>query len=150
MTAACKPEKHASHPWQRAMRGVDIGQHAEQHDRGQDEAEPRDEAAAHAVQFPAEEYRELQCLGTRQQHAEIERIDERRARAPSRALDDLAMQDCDLPGGTAERNETESRPEPRGFSERGLHAARRPRAAGLRTFPTRRGPRGSRARGATR
>ncbi len=53
---------------------------------------------------------------------------------PAAALDDLAMQDRDLPGGPAERDEAERRPEPRGFGERGLHAVHRPPRPGSEHF----------------
>jgi hypothetical protein len=53
------------------MRCVNVREHTQQHDRGQDEPEPGNEATAHAVQFPPEKYGELQRLGARQQRTKF-------------------------------------------------------------------------------
>ena len=109
--------QHASHRGQLAMRGVDPGQHEQQHDRRQHEGQPGDQAATHTVQLPADVDGELHRLGTGQQHAEVERPRELRLVHPAAALDQLAMHDCDLPGGAAEGDQPELDPEPCGVRE---------------------------------
>ncbi len=107
------------------MRHVDIREREQQQHGRQNEAEARNEAAADAVQFPAEEDRELQRFGTRQQHAEVQRARELAVVEPAATLDDFTVEDGDLAGGTAERNEAEFRPEAGSFGERRRRTDRR-------------------------
>ncbi len=100
------------------MGHVDIREREQQQHGRKNEAEARDETAADAVQFPAEEDRELQGFGPRQQHAEVQRAREFAVVEPAATLDDFAMEDGDLAGGAAEGNEAEFRPEAGSFGER--------------------------------
>ena len=65
---------------------------------GQHEHHAGDEAAAHLVQEPPDVDRELLRLGTGQQHAVVQRVQEPAVRDPAPALDDLVVHDRDLPG----------------------------------------------------
>jgi hypothetical protein len=95
-------EQHAVGHRQVTEAGVRPGQPEQQHHRRANEAEPGHQAAAHAVQLPAEVDRELQRLGPGQQHAEVERAGEIALIDPAAPLDHLAVQDRDLAGGPAE------------------------------------------------
>ncbi len=100
------------------MRHVDIRKREQQQHGRKYEAQPRNEPAADTVQFPAEEDRELQRFGTRQQHAEVQRSRELAVVEPATTLDDLAVEDGNLAGGATEGNEAEIRPEAGCFAER--------------------------------
>ncbi len=83
------------------------------HDRdgaGQNEEHARDQAAGDAMQKPAKISRKLLRLGPRQQHAEVQRLQETRLADPALFLDEEAMHDGDLPGRTAEAGEGDLRP----------------------------------------
>ncbi|MBK6451599.1 MAG: hypothetical protein IPF84_03190 [Proteobacteria bacterium] len=144
-----------SDPGQRSMRHVDIREREQQQHGRQNEAEARGDATADAVQFPAEEDRQLQRFGTRQQHAEVERPREFAVVEPAATLDDFTVENGNLAGGTAKGNETKLRPEAGSFGEwRWRGAAEemgrspsikggRPRCSIFRTSRKRQAPRSS-------
>ena len=101
---------------------------------------PGDQAASHTVQLPADVDGELQRLGARQQHAEVERAGEMTLVEPAPPLDHLAVHDRDLAGGPAERDEAELQPEARGFAEGRSIDGRGVVHPRPRTSPTRRAP----------
>ena len=79
---------------------------------GSEEAKSRDDATRNAVQAPAKPDRELKRLGTRQQDAEIERIQVGALVDPAPLLDEFAMHDRDLCDRPAERDQPEPEPVP--------------------------------------
>ena len=102
---------------------IDERERQQDQHRGQQEAQSRDDAAPRSVQSPAEPDCELQRLGARDQHADVERLHESALVDPAPGLDHLAMHDRDLPGRTAERNEPELEPEAERLAARGHHGA---------------------------
>ncbi len=73
------------------------GEHA-----GQDEQGARGQAAADAVEQPADVDRELLRLGTGQQHAVVQRVQEPALTDPAAPVDQLALHHGDLAGRAAE------------------------------------------------
>jgi hypothetical protein len=69
------------------------------------------------VHQPAEVDGELVRLGSRQQHAVVERVQEPRLADPALLLDEDAVHHRDLPGGTAEAERRDLRPDPDGLAE---------------------------------
>ena len=102
----------AGHRRQRPERDVDPGQRDEDDERRQDEQAAGDEAAPRAVQQPADVGGELLRLGARQHHAVRERVQEAALADPAPLLDQRAMHDRDLAGGSAEADEPQLEPEP--------------------------------------
>ena len=93
------------------------GQH---HQRARhDEQDAGNEAAAHTMQQPADIGRELRCLGTGQQHAEIERVQETRLVDPFLFVDGHAVHQRDLSCRAAERQTADLEPDLEGFREAG-------------------------------
>ena len=74
-------------------------------------------AAAHAVQRPTDVGRELLRLRPRQQHAEVERMQEARLVEPFLLVDDHAVHHGDLRGRTAEVDASDLQPQPERFAE---------------------------------
>ena len=96
------------------------------HDRaGQDEQEARRQAAAYAVQQPAGIGGELLRLRPRQQHAEIERMEETRLVKPALLLHHDAVHERDLRRRPAEAGEPDPRPGGERLSERDGRGRRR-------------------------
>ena len=100
------------------MRHVDIREREQQQHGRENEAQSRNEPAPDAVHFPAEEDRQLQRFGPRQQHAEVQRAREFAVAEPVATLDDFTVEDGNLAGGAAEGHEPEFRPEAGSFGER--------------------------------
>src|SRR5262245_29041282 len=82
--------------------GVHVAQRHDGNDAGNDKKPAGDDAAEGAMHQPADIGRELLRLGARQQHAIVERMQEPLFRDPTLLLDQNAMHDRDLSGGTAE------------------------------------------------
>jgi hypothetical protein len=59
-------------------------------------------------------------LGSRQEHAKIQRLREIRLSDPPPPLDEFAVHDRNLPGGAAESDAPELQPKPHRLAERGL------------------------------
>jgi len=76
------------------------------------------DAAPRLVQQPADVDGQLLRLGSGEQHAERERVQEPSLADPSFALDELLVHERDLPAGPAEVDEPQLHPEPEGFAER--------------------------------
>ena len=92
--------------------------HAEHHQRaGKDEQDPRRESAARAVQQPADVGGELLRLGPRQQHAEIERVQEASLVDPPLLVDQHAVHQRDLARGSAEADAADLEPHPQRLPE---------------------------------
>ena len=72
---------------------------------------PGREPAAHAVQQPADIGRELLRLRARQQHAEIERVQETRLVDPFLLVDHDAVHHRDLAGRSAEAEAADLEPD---------------------------------------
>src|SRR5262245_47247029 len=85
-----------------APAGVHVAQRHDGNDARTDEKPAGDDAAERAMHQPADIGRELLRLRARQQHAIIERMQEPLFRYPALLLDQNAMHDRDLAGGTAE------------------------------------------------
>ena len=90
-----------------------------QHHEGarQHEQDAGGEPAAHAMQQPADIGRELLRLRARQQHAEIERVQETRLVEPFFLVDHDAVHQRDLPGRAAEIDAADLQPDLEGFAE---------------------------------
>ena len=89
-----------------------------------------------AVHEPADVGRELLRLGTGQQHAVVERVQEALLADPAAPVDELAVHDRDLAGRSAEGDEPELHPEAKGLGEWHhclLHRSARP-AGGWTVF----------------
>ena len=93
-----------------AVGGGEPGQ-GEQHDgAGQHEESAGGERALQAVQLQTQVGGKLLGLGARQQHAEVQRRQERALINPSAADDQFLVQDGDLAGWTAERDQANLEP----------------------------------------
>ena len=79
------------------------------------------QAAAHAVQQPAQIGRELLRLWAGQQHAEIQRVQEARVFDPFFLVDQYAMHQGDLRRGAPEIDAADGQPDFEGFSETRFH-----------------------------
>ncbi len=116
-TAALMPNSAPSIGSQAAP--ISIEQAQAQHHQGarQHEQNAGNEPPAHAVQQPTDIGRELGCLRPRQQHAEIERVQEPRLRQPLFLVDHDPVHERDLPGRPAERQAADLEPDLEGFGE---------------------------------
>ena len=81
---------------------------------------PAMSAAAGAVHQPADVGGELLRLGAGQEHAEVEGVQEAAVAEPAPLLDQGAVHDGDLPGGAAEGEERDARPDARRLGEGGV------------------------------
>ena len=96
---------------------------AQHHQRaGQHEQDAGGQSAAHAVQQPADVGRELLRLRPRQQHAEIERVQEARLVDPFLLVDHDAMHHRDLAGRPAEIDAADLEPDLEELAEARLRA----------------------------
>ena len=119
----------------------------------QHEKDAGDEAAAHAVQRPADVCGELLRLRPGQQHAEIECMQKSRLIDPLFLVDQHAVHHGDLPGRPAEIDAAELEPQPECFAEARRSRRRGGRALRLHrhlTPPLRASCAAPRLRGATR
>ena len=132
-------EEHPLEQRRLAMRDVDEAEAEDRQEPRQHEQHPGDHAAPRAVQQPSDVDRELLRLRPRQQHAEVERVQEPRLADPPLLVDEDAVHDRDLPGRPAERQRRDPEPDPHRLGER--DAVRRHR---------RRGPGGHLGHGALR
>src|SRR5262245_38223487 len=98
--------------------GVDVAQHHDGDDAGNDKKPAGDDAAKRAMHQPADIGRELLCLRARQQHAIVESMQEPLFRDPALLLDQNAMHDRDLPSGTAEAQRRDAKPGPERLAQR--------------------------------
>src|SRR5262245_39156656 len=101
-----------------APAGIDVAQRHDGDDAGNDEEPAGDDAAERAMYQPADIGRELLRLRARQQHAIVERMQEPLVRDPALLLDQNAMHDCDLAGGTAEAQRRDPQPHPERLAHR--------------------------------
>jgi hypothetical protein len=113
-----------------AVAHVQPRQHHQDHERRQDEQQPRGQPAAHAMQQPAYVGSQLLRLGTGQQHAVVERVQEAAFGDPAPPLHQLLVHDGDLAGGPAEADEAQLQPETKGVGKanyvgHGGHSRRR-------------------------
>jgi hypothetical protein len=84
---------------------------------GQDEEKPGREASPDAMQLPARVGRKLHRLGSGQQHAEIERMQEGRLVEPFLFVDQNAVHQGDMPCRSAERQQADPAERARRFAE---------------------------------
>ncbi len=105
--------------WKGAVRGRQPGQGEEHAGAGQDEQPAGRQGAAQPVQLEAKVGGQLLGFRPRQQHAEIQRRGEGALIDPSPPLDQFFMQDGDLAGGPAERDQADLQPQPQGVGEPG-------------------------------
>ena len=121
---AFETEEQRRHQRHLAQRRVD--RRERQHHRGarQDEEQPGRHAAAHAMHEPAEIGGELHRLRARQQHAEVERVQEPRLADPAAAVHHLAVHQRDLRRRAAEGEAADPGPDPQRLALRwhGAHA----------------------------
>ena len=108
---ALQAEEHAHQPRQLPEGRIGRAQGEDDAETRQHEQDAGDQAAAHAVQQPADVGRELLRFRTRQQHAEIERMQELRFADPFALVDHQAMHECDLACRAAEAEATDLEPE---------------------------------------
>ena len=90
-----------------------IGDAEREHDQGarKDEQQARGKSAQGAVQAPTDIGRELHGFGTRQQHAEIERVQKMLFVDPFALVHQHAMHQRDLSGRAAEGQHADLRPD---------------------------------------
>ena len=138
-TAALRPKNTPSSSGASPSVDVDDAERQDREEARQHEQHPGDHPAARAVQQPAEVDRELLRLRPRQQHAEVERVQEPRLADPALLVDEDAVHHRDLPGRAAEGQRRDPQPDPHRLGE-GDAVRAVPAAA-----PSRRPPR-SRAR----
>jgi hypothetical protein len=98
--------------------GVHVAQRHDGDDAGNDEQHAGHDAAERAMHQPADIGRELLRLGARQQHAVVERVQEPFFRDPALLLDQDAVHDRDLAGGTAEAQAGDAKPGVEGLAQR--------------------------------
>ena len=120
-----QPEEQRRDRAQRAECGIDPTENSKRHQSGQHKERAGDDAAADAMQEPADIDRELMRLGARQQHAVVQRVQESLFADPALLLDQDAMHHRDLPGRPAEAKRSDPRPGPRRLGERN-RVTRRP------------------------
>ena len=120
-----EPEEQAGHDRGRAPGRVDDRQPHDRDQAGEDEQAAGRDPAFDAMLEPADVGRQLLRLGARQEHAEIERVEELRLVDPLALLDQLAMHDRDLARRPAEAQQRDLGPDPQRRAERDFgHAAR--------------------------
>ena len=105
--------------------GVEPAQHHDGDESRQHEQGPGDQATPGPVQQPADVYRELLRLRSRQQHAVVERVQEPAVADPALLLDQDAVHHGDLAGRPAEAERGDLRPHAHRFAERDAVAGRR-------------------------
>src|SRR5439155_11483044 len=110
-------EEDPAHPRDVAVDDVDIGEPQDQEEGRNHERDAGDDPALDLVQEPAHVDRELLGLGSGQQHAVVQGVQEPGVADPAPALHQLLVHDRDLPGGTAEVDEAELDPEHRRLTE---------------------------------
>ena len=103
----------------RDLTEISVGDAQAQHDDGarQNEEKAGGKPAQGAVQPPADISGELHCLGTRQQHAEIERVQVPVLGDPTPLLDEHAMHQRDLARRSAEGQQADLGPDGKGLLE---------------------------------
>ena len=97
---------------------VDPAQNPKSNKSGEDEQRPRDDPAVDAMHQPPDIYRELMSLWAGEEHAVVERVQEAPLAEPMFFLDQYAVHDRDLAGGTAEAQRRDTNPRPECFAER--------------------------------
>ena len=95
-------EEERLHESDFAVRSIKPAQHHQADVTRQDEQRTCDQAARNSMQQPADVDGELLSLGSRQQHAIVERVKETRFADPALLLDEDAVHHCDLSRRTAE------------------------------------------------
>ena len=100
-----------------AEQGVDDAERHDRDDAGQDEQHAGDHAAERAVHEPADVGGELLRLGAGQEHAVVQGMQEPVLADPALLLDDDAVHDRDLAGGSAEAEQRDARPDPERLAE---------------------------------
>ncbi len=84
-----------------SKRRVEIAQSPQQTHRRKDKQAAGDDAAARAMQQPADIHRELLRLRAGQEHAVVQGVEETRLADPAPALHEFRVHERDLAGGTA-------------------------------------------------
>jgi hypothetical protein len=84
---------------------------------GEDEQDAGDQAAAEAVEEPADVDGQLLGFGAGQEHAVVEGVQEPLGADPAALLDQLALHDRDLAGWAAEGLQRDGEPGPHGLAE---------------------------------
>ncbi len=97
--------------------GVDIAQRHDAEDAGYDEKPAGNDRARPAVHQPADIGRKLLRLGSGQQHAVTQRMQEPRLADPSLLVDDDAVHHRDLAGGPAKAERGDAQPDPGRLAE---------------------------------
>jgi hypothetical protein len=113
-----EPGEHRVDPRNVAMHREEPGQSEHDEHARQHEHHARDEPSPYAMQQPTQVDRELLRLRTRQQHAEVQRVQEAPVRHPRPTVHDLVVHEGDLPGRPSEVDEPELDPEARSLAER--------------------------------
>jgi len=111
-----------------AVRHVDPRQADQDEQRRQHEEDACDDAAPGAMHEPADVRRELLRLGSGQQHAVVQSMQEAALGDPAASLDEVLMHDGNLPGRPSEADESELEPVDEGLAK--AKALRRRRACG--------------------
>ena len=106
---------------QRHLPETSVSDAEREHDdgAGQNEEEAGGEPAERSVQPPADIGGELHGLRPGQQHAEIERVQEALLADPFPLVDEHAVHQRDLAGGSAEGQDADLRPDGKRFTEGG-------------------------------
>src|SRR3954452_23323764 len=102
--------KDCRHPRHVTKSGVDITKCPQDKDGWNNEERAGDDTAPGLVQKPADIGSKLLRLGTRQEHAVIQRVQKSRLTDPFLLLHQLSLHNCDLAGRSAETDETEFDP----------------------------------------
>ena len=100
-----------------AVGRVDVAERHDGDDAGQDEQPAGHDAAGGPVHQPADIGRKLLCLGARQQHAVVQRVQETAFGNPVLLLDEDAVHHRDLPRRAAEREQRDAEPDAKGFTK---------------------------------
>ena len=124
-------EEEAFEPCRLAEGGVDGGEGENDDEAGKDEQPAGGDAAAGAVQEPADIGRELLRLRSRQEHAEVEGVQEAALRDPLPLVDEDAVHQRDLPGRPAEADEPDRCPHLQRFAKGRTDTRRRPKRRGF-------------------
>jgi hypothetical protein len=113
-----QPEKRGGDDRHLAERGVDQAQRHDGDDAGDDEQPAGDDRARPAMHQPADIGSELLRLGTGQQHAVAQRVEEPGLADPVLFVDDDAVHHRDLSGWAAEGQRGDAQPDAQRFAER--------------------------------
>ena len=111
-TPGLESVQDAGHPGGGAPENVDEAQEEEDRGGGGHEEGAGDKAAPGAMHPPAQIGRQLLCLGSRQDHAELQGMQELVLVHPAAPFDQLLMHQGDLSGRTAEADPSQAPPEP--------------------------------------